>query len=219
MKLSDIINEEINEMAYPASFSMEAFKNARSFAAKAKYCAERLQRISSGSGRIIYKIDEEKVLKLAKNPKGIAQNEMESDQYVQQQYGDIVTKCFEWDDTDNYWVEMELAQKMTAREFQRIVGVPLNGENSLEVWLIQTFKNTTHKVSPEVNEFLGESEFGSSLQDFIGSYGMQMYDLFRLSSWGKVKRDGKDAAVIVDFGLSEGVWKDHYAPKKQQNRW
>ena len=71
----------INEMAYPFSFNMDEFKMLKTFAARIKYCQARLQRISSGSSRIVYKIDSEKVLKLAKNRKGIAQNEAEGGDY------------------------------------------------------------------------------------------------------------------------------------------
>ena len=44
---------------------MKVFKSLPSFAARVRYCNEKLQRISSGSARIVYKIDDEKVLKLA----------------------------------------------------------------------------------------------------------------------------------------------------------
>ena len=43
---------------YPASFSMEEFKKLTSFAKRIAYCEEHLQRISSGSSRIVYKIDD-----------------------------------------------------------------------------------------------------------------------------------------------------------------
>ena len=59
----------INEMAYPVSFNMDEFKMLKTFAARIKYCQAKLQRISSGSSRIVYKIDNEKVLKLAKTVK------------------------------------------------------------------------------------------------------------------------------------------------------
>ena len=65
----------IDEMAYPVSFNMAEFKTLTTFSERIRYCQTRLQRISSGSARIVYKIDNEKVLKLAKNRKGIAQNE------------------------------------------------------------------------------------------------------------------------------------------------
>ena len=71
----------IDEMAYPVSFNMAEFKTLKTFAERIRYCQTRLQRISSGSARIAYKIDNEKVLKLAKSRKGIAQNEAEGGDY------------------------------------------------------------------------------------------------------------------------------------------
>ena len=71
----------IDGMAYPVSFNMAEFKTLKTFTARIKYCQARLQRISSGSARIVYKIDNEKVLKLAKSRKGIAQNEAEGSDY------------------------------------------------------------------------------------------------------------------------------------------
>ena len=71
----------IDEMAYPVSFNMAEFKTLTMFAERIRYCQTRLQRISSGSARIVYKIDNEKVLKLAKSRKGIAQNEAEGGDY------------------------------------------------------------------------------------------------------------------------------------------
>jgi len=191
---------------------MKEFNSIKSFAKKAKYCAERLQRISSGSGRIVYKIDDEKVIKLAKNLKGIAQNETESDQYIQTNYSEVVAKCYDWDDANNFWLEMELARKMNANDFKRIVGYPLNGENSIEAWLTKVVDKTSrYRISPEVMEVLNESEFTYALHDLVGSYSMQKGDFFKLNSWGKVLRDGKEAAVLIDFGLSENVWKEYYS--------
>ena len=71
-----VLKESIEE-AYPESFNMETFKSLRNHAERNRYAAEHLQKIAAGSSRIVYKIDDEKVLKLAKNDKGIAQNETE----------------------------------------------------------------------------------------------------------------------------------------------
>jgi len=106
--LKSKIRKIIREMAYPTSFNMEEFKQIRSFSERVRYCENRLRRISSGSGRIVYQIDDQKVLKLAKNQKGIAQNEVESDNFLQSY--SIVARVFEGDDNDTF-VEMELAKK------------------------------------------------------------------------------------------------------------
>ena len=89
----EMVKETIEE-DYPVSFDMEHFKTINSFNDRVQYCEEHLQRISSGSGRIAYKIDEEKVLKLAKNKKGVAQNEAEIE--GQDGYVTIFAKTFEY---------------------------------------------------------------------------------------------------------------------------
>ena len=95
-------------MAYPTSFDIQQFKQIRSFAEKIRYCDSRLIKLGSGSGRIVYQIDDEKVLKLAKNAKGIAQNAVEAEGYIQNY--SIAARVFETDDNDSF-VEMELARK------------------------------------------------------------------------------------------------------------
>ena len=64
----------VSEMAYPATFDMSVFKSLNSFQSRIEYCASRLKRLGAGSSRIVYQIDDEKCLKLAKNQKGVAQN-------------------------------------------------------------------------------------------------------------------------------------------------
>lgn len=64
----------IGEMAYPVSFNFDEFKSLKSFAQRVRYCDEHLQKLGSGSSRIVYVVDNDKVLKLAKNKKGLAVN-------------------------------------------------------------------------------------------------------------------------------------------------
>ena len=77
------------------------FLNIKSFSGKMKYANERLTRIGSGTGRVVYDIDGEKVLKLAKNPKGIAQNEAEAGAGYYRDTQHIVTVVFDSADDDS----------------------------------------------------------------------------------------------------------------------
>jgi mRNA-degrading endonuclease RelE of RelBE toxin-antitoxin system len=70
------IIESLIDEDYPTNWNFDEFKALTSFNKRALYCNNNLQRISSGSARIVYKIDNDKVLKLAKNAKGLDQNEM-----------------------------------------------------------------------------------------------------------------------------------------------
>ena len=127
--LRKLIREFIQEMEldedYPASFSMETFKSLGSHAGRNRYAAEHLKRIGSGSSRIVYKIDDEKVLKLAKNDKGISQNETEIQWGNERYFSSILAQTIDSDDK-GLWVEMELARKISRPEFKKLVGFDIN---------------------------------------------------------------------------------------------
>ena len=109
----------LKEMAYPVSFNMEEFKTLKSFNQRIKYCSARLPRIGAGSSRIVFQIDNEKCLKLAKNQRGIAQNEAEDDGYIQSL--DLAAEVYDTH-PEYLWIEMQLARKAKPSDFQRLTG-------------------------------------------------------------------------------------------------
>ena len=102
-------NQLIGEMAYPSSFDFNVFKSLTSFNKRMKYCEQHLTRISSGSSRIVYLIDDDKVLKLAKNQKGIAQNNVEIS-LGNERYYTCFADVYDYDN-DGLWLEMEFCRK------------------------------------------------------------------------------------------------------------
>lgn len=211
------INEDIDEMAYPASFNMEEFKNCNSFAARVRYCQARLPRISSGSSRIVYKIDDEKVLKLAKNAKGIAQNNAEAHSYAIET--GIGAQVFDYDEND-LWLEMELARRATAADFKNIIGVPFAFiENYVRYTVKRYTRNYYIRYDNHYNEAfrkIGEEDFPNwewfaMLRDYMEGTSLEAFgDLVRPSSWGVVKRNGADEIVLIDFGLDDEVYDNFY---------
>ena len=93
------------------------FLKIKSFAGKIKFASQYLTRIGSGSGRIVYDIDGQKVLKLARNPKGVAQNEMESNIGTYYDTRHIVTEIFEVAD-DETWIVSEKAKKVNEKRIK-----------------------------------------------------------------------------------------------------
>lgn len=198
---------------YPSSFNMDEFKSLPSFNARIKYCETHLQRISSGSSRIVYKIDDEKVLKLAKNQKGLAQNEVEAEC---SQYGDIstiVARVFDVD-PNNMWIEMELARKLKKSDFKVITGfkwddyVKVIHNYGMDASGRRGFK---YDVDKKVAEQMWEDEFTYEMLSFIGNYGIPAGDLVRTSSYGVVQREYGDAVVMIDYGLTTDVYDSYYS--------
>ena len=208
----------LNEMAYPTSFSFEDFDRINSYSQKLKYASDHLTRMGSGSSRVIFKIDEEKVLKVAKNIKGLAQNSTEQDYSIQNWHGDIVAKVFkigeEVKNVGPFYLEMELAKKLNPNRFKQLLGFSVQ---DLELWLKnQAFLHKKSRygsfIDPNLKESLDNNEFVGQLWDMIQNFAMAYPgDFGRINSYGEVLRNGIPTVVLVDFGLSESVHLDYYA--------
>ena len=199
---------------YPASFDMETFKSLKSHAGRNRYAQEHLQRLSSGSSRIVYKIDEEKVLKLAKNEKGVAQNEVEIEYGQYSDIEDVVAKIFDYDDQTNLWVEMELARKVKPSDFKNIVGYSFEDYRAaIHNYGIDSGNSRGFKypIDKELAQDMWENEFMYEIFDYIGNYGVPTGDLERTNSYGLVKRDGQDKIVLIDYGLTHDVYSSYYS--------
>lgn len=214
MKLTEIYNEILDE-DYPSSFNMDDFKSLTSFNKRIKYCETNLKRISSGSSRIVYAIDNEKVLKLAKNSKGLAQNEIEIEYGQYHDISDIIAKIFDYED-NNLWVEVELARKVNVADFKRITGFDFKTYSIA----ITNYGNKVNEqknrmeypeLDSKITEAMWEDEFVYDIFSFIGNYDLPVGDLTRLNSYGIVKRNGEDTIVIIDYGLTHDVYGSYYS--------
>jgi len=219
-----LVENSVEEMAYPASFNMDAFKAIPSYAGKIKYCKEKLgKQLGRGSSRMVFPIDNEKVLKLAMNDKGIAQNEAECDYYLQQ-IG-LFAKIYDTD--ENYrWIEMQLARKATAGDFKKFFGYPFK--------VICAYVDYVYSLYARRSPFRDRSydnlfkQIGDS-DEYYDSVFYMLYeymantqlnaigDLKRLSSWGVVSENGEESLVIIDYGLNDDVAQEYYHFRINEN--
>jgi sRNA-binding regulator protein Hfq len=158
---NEFLNEFLNN-----DFKLDILcSNGISFARKIRYCDEHLVKIKSGSGRTVYKFDNDKVIKVAKNTKGIAQNEIEND-FVNFDY-DIVTKIYTYDyiseTKDNmYIVIAEYADKVTKNKFNELESELYNrafGQNPFAKEPLEKVADITGQNPLDViNSFVKKSE-------------------------------------------------------------
>jgi hypothetical protein len=196
---------------YPTSFNMDEFKSLSTFAKRIQYCEHHLKRISSGSGRIVYMIDDTKVLKLAKNQKGVAQIEVEADWGRQSYFSDTLAQIFD-NHPDYLWIEMELARKVSNKDFEILAECNID---DMYQYLTNTYKieNGRHKMyaqSKELEDYLDENQFTALIRDFMRNVGCGPGDFGKLSTYGIVKRNVVDDIVIIDYGLSNNVYDSYY---------
>lgn len=205
------IIEEILGEEYPETFSFQQLEDIGSYAGKLRYAETHLQKLASGSARVVYKVDDTKVLKMAKNKKGLAQNSVEAQGYLQNY--DIVAQVFETDN-DDYWIEMEYARKVSKADFKRIAEVSIEELGQYLTYIrfqMRGGRNSFgYHIEPDVKERMEESEFVGDLMSFVYDNDMETGDMGRLSTWGKVLRDGEERIVLIDYGLTNSVYKDYY---------
>jgi hypothetical protein len=220
MKYLKRFNEDITSI-YPY-FKVDMLKSLDTFKKREKYCNDTLKRISSGSSRAVYQLNDKMVLKLAKNTKGLDQNMNEQEDWLQQQYGSILPKVY-----DSYfdhklegylYVISEYAKNITIQRFQEIIGVPFDsyvhyiseryygprGNNSMA---------NMHKsyLTPEVLKLMKEEsdreDFVETVCGVIADNNLHVGDLARIGSYGEVVREGYNSVVIRDYGATDGYFE------------
>jgi len=197
---------------------LNEFRKIQSFRKKIDYANQNLRKIGTGSGRIAYDIDGIKVFKLAKNQKGIAQNEVEEQAARYKDYDDILTNIYESAD-DSTWLVAEKAKKITEKRFGEITG--------FKIWDVYAYlknfyeENHGHKgffsIEPDIKEKLdNDEEFTQRIANFLMDYSQTPGDLNRISTYGEVIRGGIPSVVLTDYGLTKDVYDTHYSPDRKK---
>ena len=210
MKLSEVLS--LDEAVYPETFNLAEFKAQKSFRARLAYVKARLAPVAKGSSRAVFVIDDNTVLKVAMNAKGLAQNRNEYSIASHSSYP--VAKVFESGD-DDVWLEAQRASKITPAMFQQITGIPFRAFGQCLTWWYND-NNGIRRGEPKpvgYDEYMDwDNEFVEGLLSMIADYNMPPGDMTRPSSWGMVKgKDGQPRAVLIDYGLTKDTHEQHYS--------
>ena len=232
----------ITESQYKKLFEaqMEGFRldalNTMPYAKKVRYCKEMLGNpIGNGSSRIVFQIDDEKCLKLAKNQKGVAQNEEECsitrDSYKEQtglfpkvyQFDGDHIQLFGYDGDEEpryQWIVCEYVLPAKAQDFKKVTGFDWKLVCNFIMYQGSRYERGIARYDRSVindnniDEILEADENGSyflnELENYLGSYQPPTGDYTRLANWGMVQRDGETHMVILDSGLSEEIYNNFY---------
>jgi len=206
------IQELLQETPLPDDWDKSAYKSDTSFASRIRYAVERAQKVGTGSSRVAFEIEYEgrpTVLKVAKNKKGIAQNDYESsmlDDYYFTGLG-INIPMIDYDEENESptWIHMEKAAKMKPNQFKQFFS-GLTPDEALHVAQYGSGKIQVGEDSERYQQLIEDNEYLDSLVDLIGNYDIAFFDLTRLANWGVYK----NGPVIIDIGGSSEVISQHY---------
>ena len=216
-KKTVIVTEEQVRMLKEATdgrFSTQELSALTSFAAKKRYCEEHLGRnVGRGSSRMVFQIDDEKVLKLAFNPKGVAQNEEEASWWKRK--WDFIPKIYEVD--DNYgWIICEYVLPARKQDFVHCLGITWDVFVDFVDTVFSQFSRMYigHDLDyDEMYQMQEDNEMLGELYNYITDTCFVNYDIIRICNWGLAQRDGKPYLVFLDHGLSQQVKDEYYTPK------
>lgn len=167
-------------------FNQENLKGLKTFKQRKDVVQKELRDKKTGSARAVYILDENRVLKLAKNPKGIAQNLTEIKAGTDKEFSDIVTNILEYNEKGE-WLIAERAKPISEDKFKELTTFQFNGfMHWLRGW-----------GGEEMNNFYKDKPFAVKIKKLTVKYNLDVNDLLDISAWGKTN----NKVVLIDYGL------------------
>lgn len=200
----------INE-AMMDGFSFDELKNM-SFTNKIKYCTQMCgKQIGGGSSRIVFQIDDQWVLKLARNQKGIAQNEEEY-RIATDGYGTSLSVKVDQNrsDTDGYaWIVSEFVLPAKVQDFKKCYGIDWK-----DVMYFARHIKYGDGIVEDIYEKYYDNEDAmdllNELHEYYANWNGAMGDCVRIVNWGLTNRNGSPELVLLDTGASMDIINRFY---------
>lgn len=218
----------MNRKLYEAmddSFSLEEL-NLLDIDERIEYCKEHTKDIvGEGSSRIVFQLDDEKVLKLAKNERGIEQNRWEHIYTKQHKKFPTLFPSIYYYDREYKWVISEFVLPAEEEDFKNCLGISWEkfiDEMSIFVeavryglpqpgWTITADEFIQKLKKRWVNRFykggLKHKDFLIELANYFDDeeLGDGWADIFNIHNWGLTIRNKKPAVVILDAGYTKAT--------------
>jgi hypothetical protein len=208
-----LIKEAQNEV-----FSFEYLKNIKNFKGRYEYCLKNLGPTQGrGSSRVIFQLSDNKVLKLALNQKGIAQNEAECDWGVQTY--DVVPEIYDESDTDKYtFLVSEFVLPAKESDFNEVFGFSFNKFCQFLVAVYKLYNPRYRSIiqpltNEEFSDLVNNNEDLNSFYYYMADYQVPIGDMLAIRNYGLTNRSGQPQIVLLDSGLTENIYNSYYSKK------
>lgn len=167
-----------------------------SFKDRIKLAEKSFKHLSSGSSRIVFLTDQNTVIKLAKNEKGIAQNKAESKHKKSKYINNPINYSNKF-----LWIQVPLLEKINNKEFEELTHLNFNDfSKSIDHY----FKSS--KSKPDNYKEICKSDFFKDITNLIEKFKLAYGDISRISSWGHKN----NKPILIDTGLTNSVYQRYY---------
>ena len=194
--------EKLPENSKDLKTVLKNLEGLETYSARKKYAEENLKHLSSGSSRIVYSTDDGTIIKLAKNDKGIAQNEAEANPKMKSKFlNEIISHA-----KNHSWIQTHFLDKIHVREFKEMTGLDFNEFGDSIRYGLKDVSGNTDKEKPKSFDKVSKSDIYKELYRIGEKFKLMPGDLARISSWGT--KDGRP--ILIDAGLTQDVYADFY---------
>lgn len=223
MRAFEFLNEStVDEMALPADWDPTALGHDKTFKSRLDYALQRAPRLGGGSSRVAFVIPDqgrETVLKIAKNAKGMAQNEAEVDILDDGYLGklDIVIPLIDYDKENPTptWLQTEKANKVSQQKLAKMLHAGGRWPMTNFLYAVDNKLGNIKRYMPTLDQIKQEMlDTGSSEKDIeifmdyvdqvavlISSSSLLSGDFGTASNWGEYQ----GRPVIIDLGFTSAV--------------
>ena len=199
--------EELPENSDDLKTVLKNIENLETFGARKKYAekADALERLSSGSSRIVYKTNEGTVLKLASGEKGIDQNRNEANSKVESDY---INKVYR--KAKNYsWIETRyIENKINEKEFKEMTDIDFDDFGKC---IEYKFKKSSDK--PKKYDDISKSKVFKEISKVVEKNDLAVGDVIRIVQFGEYEGH----PIILDIGLTNETFKKYYEDSKSSS--
>lgn len=176
---------------------LKNLEELETYNARKEYAEKNLKHLSSGSSRIVYLTPEKTVVKMAKNDKGVAQNEVECNPKMKSKFLNEIISCAK----DNSWLETHYLDKITAKEFEKMTGLEFEQFGDAVRYGLKSADS-----KPKGFSDVEESDIYKEMKRIGEKFKLLPGDIARISSWGT--KHGRP--ILIDAGLTEDVFDTFY---------
>lgn len=181
---------------------LKSLEELDTYNARKEYADKHLKHLSSGSSRIVYLTDQDTVIKLAKNDKGLAQNKAEANVKMKSKFINKVLKH----GPEYMWIEVAHLKKMTVKNFKKMTGLEFEDFGDALSYGLRQVSENKDKDKPDNYDQVAKTEIYKELERLGKRFKLMPGDLSRISSWG-VKDNNP---VLLDAGLTKDVYSKYY---------
>jgi len=172
----------------------------KDFEDRVEFAKSKWKFLGEGSSRTAFEIDEKLIIKVAHNPKGLAQCLTEMDPKAQRPCTLPVVIA----DAEGKWIIMPNTDSLKEKDFKKLVGF---GFTQFMNALFFKFNNESDQwAKPRDYEEIEKNPLFNCVAGLVFETDSQLGDIDKASSWRLY--DGKP--VIGDYGLSRDVFKEYY---------